>query len=104
MIKNPDNSKDSVQRYNSRIDTKLANLRNQIDMIDYQLIDLINERQCIAKKIGEYKRSIGMNKLDKNRWQSLVKDRVGYSQKYNIDEIEFRKILELLHKLSLCVQ
>ena len=57
------------------IDTQLKSLRNGIDEIDSQLVDLIAKRMIITKNIGELKRTTGMPIFDASREADLFTKR-----------------------------
>ena len=50
----------------------LAELRRQIDKIDENIVDLLNQRQTLAKKIGQYKNEQGLSLFDPGREGELL--------------------------------
>ena len=48
-------------------------LRNLLDEITNQLIDIINERIIVVKKIGELKKEYSVPIVDKNREEQIMK-------------------------------
>ena len=50
----------------------LSVLRQQIDEIDEEVINLLGERMKLAKSIGDYKRQNNIAILQPERWQSLL--------------------------------
>lgn len=46
---------------------ELSDLRNKIDKIDKELINLFSERFILAKKIGEYKKKYALPIIDEKR-------------------------------------
>jgi len=50
----------------------LNQLREQIDNIDSKILNLINERLEIGKKVGVIKKKSGSNVLDKSREQKVI--------------------------------
>ncbi len=55
-----------------KLEQQLANLRNGIDEIDTDIVQLINKRLEIGKKIGEIKEKKGIDVLDKNREKKIM--------------------------------
>ena len=51
---------------------ELSELRQQIDGIDRQLVDLFIKRMNVAAEVAEYKRENGMNVLDASRERALL--------------------------------
>jgi len=47
-------------------------LRQEINQIDEDLINLLGERMGIARKIGEYKKQHNMTILQPKRWQEIL--------------------------------
>ena len=50
----------------------LMDCRNEIDKIDQQIVQLFEQRMDIAKKVAEYKKSIGKQVLDPAREQQKI--------------------------------
>ena len=51
---------------------ELSELRNQIDEIDTELVDLFKRRMNVSAQVAEYKRQTGMNVLDTSRERALL--------------------------------
>ena len=52
--------------------TALEKLREQINHLDDELIDLLGQRMKIADKIGEYKKDNNVTILQTNRWNDIL--------------------------------
>ena len=50
----------------------LEYLRQEINQIDNDLINILGDRMEIARKIGEYKKANGMTILQPKRWQEIL--------------------------------
>ncbi|MEO0902641.1 MAG: bifunctional 3-deoxy-7-phosphoheptulonate synthase/chorismate mutase type II [Bacteroidota bacterium] len=59
---------DQEAEYNS----KLSNLRAQIDVIDNQLIDTLGKRMKISDEIGKLKKQKNVAVLQTNRWNAIL--------------------------------
>ena len=46
---------------------ELDKLREEIDLIDSEIVRLFSERMAVSEKIGDYKRKNGLPVLDKTR-------------------------------------
>ena len=68
----------------------LNKLRDQIDELDNQIIELLEKRFQVAKKIFSYKKEIKHPNEDKNREQNILK-------KINSDKVKqtYQKIFEI---------
>jgi chorismate mutase len=61
-----------VEVPDEELSTKLALLRNQIDIIDNDLLELLGERMKVAEDIGEVKKEKGVTILQTNRWEEII--------------------------------
>lgn len=50
----------------------LTDLRDKIDAIDHQILDLLVHRMGIAREVGELKKQISMAVEDKDREQAIL--------------------------------
>jgi chorismate mutase len=68
--------------------TALEKLREQINHIDDELLQLLGQRMKIADKIGEYKKNNNVTILQTNRWNQILErafakgDRIGLSREF----------------------
>ena len=80
---------------------KLAELRNQIDKIDDQIIQKMAERMGIVEKIGTYKRDSGVTILQVARWDEILQKRSDFAKALKLDLPFVGKLLELIHSESI---
>lgn len=52
--------------------SKIQELRNQIDDIDRQILDLLNERMTVSERIGDLKAEVGKDVIDTAREGSIL--------------------------------
>ncbi len=89
---------DAVDNHsNSTIET----YRNQIDSIDYQLLELLSQRMDIVRKIGEFKRQNKITVFQLRRWIEILQSREEFSDKIDLSKPFVRQILRLIHKESI---
>jgi chorismate mutase len=68
--------------------TALEKLREQINHIDDELLQLLGQRMRIADKIGEYKKNNSITILQTNRWNEILErafrkgDKIGLSREF----------------------
>lgn len=79
----------------------LDKLRDQIDSLDSQLIELLARRMDIVGKIGEYKKSHNITILQLRRWENILTTRSKLGKDLGLDEDLISKMLELIHKSSI---
>lgn len=82
----------------------LADLRSRLDTLDRQLIELIAERQRIAKEIADVKRETGLPTRDYRREREVVLGARNAAAKLGIAPDIAESILALLIRSSLATQ
>lgn len=83
---------------------KLEELRDVIDSIDKDLINLIAKRMEVAREIGQYKRENHITILQSGRWQDLVQDRLAEGMKKGLSEDFLNSYLQSIHGESIRIQ
>lgn len=76
-------------------------LRTHIDTLDKEILKLLGDRMKISKKIGKIKRIQNLPRLQKQRWQEVLQDRVCEGQKSGLRETFIQRIWETIHQESL---
>jgi chorismate mutase len=79
----------------------LSELREKIDVIDYQLIDMLEHRFKLVDEIGKLKKSQNITILQLERWKTIVESRLNYANTDNISRDFLLKILQMIHKESI---
>ena len=89
-----------IVRDENRPGEKLSSLRNRIDHIDEQLLDLLAERMRISCEIGTYKKEHNMPVLQSMRYNEIIEERMrlGCTKSLNIQFV--REILLGIHEES----
>lgn len=81
--------------------SNLANLREKIDVIDFQLIDMLEHRFKIVDEIGFLKKKHNVKILQIDRWKSMVESRLKYVNNDKISRDFLLKLLQIIHKESI---
>ncbi|MDR3712119.1 MAG: chorismate mutase [Puia sp.] len=81
--------------------TALEKLREQINHIDDELMQLIGQRMKIADKIGEYKKSNNITILQTNRWNSLLERAFAKGDKLGLSREFITKYYDAVHMESI---
>ncbi|MGI0004601.1 MAG: chorismate mutase, partial [Candidatus Nitrosotenuis sp.] len=79
-------------------------LRNKIDEITLQMLNLLKERTEISKQIGDLKKSSGLGVFDEAREEQLRKQVSALCQQIGLDESLGKKFLNFLLNESIKVQ
>lgn len=72
----------------------LKSLREQIDVLDAQIVSLLSKRMDTVKTVGKIKKLNNIPALDEKRWTKIIKTKKGY----------IKKIWELIHEEALKVE
>ncbi len=91
------------QSFSSDLDykSKLLNLREKIDVVDFQLIDLLEHRFTIVDEIANLKKQHNVKILQLDRWKSMVESRLKYVNDNKVSKSFLLKLLQLIHKESI---
>ncbi len=79
----------------------LEEYRKEIDNIDNQILELLAERNKEVEKVKLFKEKHWMEKIQKWRWEELLKEKIQKWKELGIDEWEVIEIWETIHKYSL---
>lgn len=88
---------DVEAEYNS----KLSNLRAQIDVIDNQLIDILGKRMKVSDGIGELKKQKNVAVLQTNRWNSILGKMILEGESQGLSEEFVLRMFKAIHQESI---
>ncbi|MGM0613571.1 MAG: chorismate mutase, partial [Bacteroidota bacterium] len=80
---------------------KLESLREQIDSIDKQIIELLAQRMSAVGEIGEYKSKNKVTIFQLRRWEKIISSRVKQGMRLGLSEGFVKELLQLVHKESI---
>ncbi len=83
---------------------QLEELRNQVDSVDHQLIELLSRRLEIIDLIGDYKYRNNVAILQMDRWLEILNTRLEQADSLGLDHNFTEKYLKLLHQESIRLQ
>lgn len=75
-------------------------LREQIDVLDNNLVELLSNRMNICRKIGSYKKEHNMTVLQANRYKEIIDKRGAQGELFGMDSEFVKHIFELVHEES----
>ena len=81
--------------------TALEKLREQINHIDDELMQLIGQRMKIADKIGEYKKNNSITILQTNRWNEILERAFAKGEKLGLSKEFITKYYDAVHMESI---
>lgn len=85
----------------AEMQTKLEELRAEIDKIDAEMLNILAQRMRIIDEIGEYKKENDITILQIKRWRNIILDRLEIGLKLGLSEDFLLDVLELVHKESI---
>lgn len=83
---------------------RLAQYREQIDSIDYQILELLAQREKITKDIGKHKHANNIAVFQLKRWEQIFRTRNELGEKLGLKKDFLKKLLQLIHKESIHTQ
>ncbi|MGM0621179.1 MAG: chorismate mutase [Bacteroidota bacterium] len=89
---------------NPDFENRLDMLRNRIDTLDAELLEMLSSRVAIVKQIGQYKKDNNVTALQINRWSQLMDNRVNLGKKLDLNESLVKTLFQLIHEDSVRLQ
>ncbi len=83
---------------------ELAKLREEINIIDEQLITLLANRMQVSDKIGETKKKQNVAVLQQDRWNEIVAKTLTRSEELGLSEEFIKKLYKAIHQESIMHQ
>lgn len=88
---------DPEAEYNS----KLNNLRAQIDVLDNQLIELLGDRMKVSDGIGELKKQKNVAVLQSTRWNEILGKMILEGEEKGLSEEFVLRMFKAIHQESI---
>lgn len=82
----------------------LSKLRQQIDEMDDQLLELLAKRMRISKEIGTFKKEHDMTIVQTDRYDEILTKRIAQATEMAMNPEFMRVVLEAIHEESVRVQ
>ena len=79
-------------------------LRDQIDLTDKEIVQLLRSREYKVKKIAKIKKDNNVTIFQIERWNEILKNRRTEAKELNLEEKMLTDIFELIHKYSILLQ
>ena len=81
--------------------TALMGLREQIDSLDREILQLLSERMNVAEQIGRIKRENDVRILQASRWEDIVEHVLAQSHNLDLSEEFLHTMLNAVHVESI---
>lgn len=82
----------------------LLRLREQLDLIDAEILRLLSERMKLSKEIGLIKQDHNMPIFQPQRWQQVLDQQIQMAKTMGLDESFVRELTDKIHSESLRMQ
>ena len=89
---------------NETLSNKLEVLREQIDLLDDELIDLLARRMALSRKIGKFKKDNNVTILQIRRWKKILHTQSKHGALVGFDEKFVHALFTLIHDESIKAQ
>ena len=86
---------------NALLLTTLEELRQEIDDYDEKLLDILDSRMAVSRKIGEYKKKHNITILQAVRWNEILKNMIKQARKKGLSEEFIIQIFRSIHQESI---
>jgi chorismate mutase len=87
--------------YGADFSDELAGLREKIDNIDRELLEVLAARMSVVEKLGEYKRDNNVAVLQLDRWKQLHNDRANQAKGLALYPEFVEELFKLVHLESI---
>jgi chorismate mutase len=91
--------KETVQ--NADFQSALEAMRQQINQLDDELLQVLSTRMKVAQKIGEYKKNNEITILQTNRWNEILDRAVAKGSKLGLSDEFVTKYMDAVHMESI---
>jgi len=90
-----------IESNDKKLSGILETLREQIDSIDKQIIELLAQRMSAVEKIGAFKSKNKVTIFQLRRWEKIISSRVEQGAKLGLSKYFIKELLQLVHKESI---
>jgi len=87
--------------YGEDFQSELDKLRQKIDNIDRELLEVLAARMAVVEKLGEYKRDNSVAVLQLDRWKQVHNSRAEQGKKLNLYPEMVEELFKLIHMESI---
>jgi chorismate mutase len=87
--------------YGSDFQSELDNLRERLDNLDRELLEVLASRMSVVEQLGEYKRDNNVAVLQLNRWKQVHESRADWAKSLNLYPEVVEELFKLIHMESI---
>ena len=82
----------------------LNEIRENIDDVDKEIIDIISKRIGLVEKIGEFKKEQDLTTFQVDRWNEIFKSRINWAVEKGLEKDFIEDLYKVIHLGSINVQ
>jgi len=82
----------------------LDELREEIDSLDHELLQILAKRMSAVKEIGDLKNVQGLPVIDEKRYEEVVKAITEKAKSFHLSEDFIKKLFEAIHEHAVEIQ
>lgn len=86
-----------VIRETTQTTENLTLLRQQIDQVDNELLEILNKRMRISREIGQYKKEHSMPVVQASRYDTILHNRIKLAEEMGMSGEFMKEVLEAIH-------
>ena len=79
----------------------LDQFREQIDALDYELMEILFQRMNVVEEIAKYKKESNVTIYQPNRWDKIVRSRIEHGNKKGLSEKFIQNLFQSIHNESI---
>jgi chorismate mutase len=87
--------------YGSDFQSELDRLRERLDNLDRELLEVLASRMSVVEQLGEYKRDNNVAVLQLNRWKQVHESRADWAKSLNLYPEVVEELFKLIHMESI---
>lgn len=80
---------------------QLQKLRDDIELLDDRIYELLATRMKLSEKVGEFKREHNMTIFQQEHWAKVISKRMTKSEEYDLTERFIRQTMDAIHQESI---
>lgn len=85
----------------SQNNNQMEEIRQQIDEVDRDLLDVLSRRMHLVEKIGAYKKLNNVAAFQLDRWQDMVKSRPSWAEALQLNPEAVLELFRIIHQESI---
>jgi chorismate mutase len=90
-----------VQFEGSQKINQLEEIRQQIDEVDRDLLEVLSRRMHLVEKIGAYKKLNNVAAFQLDRWQEILQSRPSWAEALQLNPEAVQELFRVIHQESI---